>query len=65
MFNNFKHILIGILSAVIVIAVGASAYNAFASPAAPAANTDLAQYGNGNGNGERVRLPMEEVAEFR
>ena len=51
MFNNFKHILIGILSAVIVIAVGASAYNAFASPAAPAANTDLAQYGNGNGNG--------------
>ncbi|HNO32390.1 MAG TPA: DUF2202 domain-containing protein, partial [Anaerolineales bacterium] len=52
MFNNFKHILIGVLSAVIVIAVGASAYNAFASPAVPAANTtDLAQYGNGNGNG--------------
>ena len=52
MFNNFKHILIGVLSAVVVIAVGASAYNAFASPAAPAANTaDVAQYGNGNGNG--------------
>ncbi len=52
MFNNFKHILIGILSAVIVIAVGASAYNAFASPAVPAVNTnDAAQYGNGNGNG--------------
>lgn len=51
MFNNIKHILIGILSAVIVIAVGASAYNAFASPSAPTANTDLAQYGNGNGNG--------------
>jgi len=52
MFNNFKHILIGVLSAVIVIAVGASAYNAFASPAVPAVNTnDVAQYGNGNGNG--------------
>lgn len=52
MFNNFKHILIGVLSAVVVIAVGASAYNAFASPSAPTANTaDLAQYGNGNGNG--------------
>ena len=52
MFNNFKNILIGILSAVVVIAVGASAYNAFASPANPIANTaDLAQYGNGNGNG--------------
>ena len=52
MFNNFKNILIGVLSAVVVIAVGASAYNAFASPANPTANTaDLAQYGNGNGNG--------------
>ena len=52
MFNNIKHILIGVLSAVIVIAVGASAYNAFASPAAPTANTnEVAQYGNGNGNG--------------
>ena len=52
MFNNFKHILIGVLSAVVVIAVGASAYNAFASPSAPTTNAaDLAQYGNGNGNG--------------
>ncbi|MBM4427529.1 MAG: DUF2202 domain-containing protein [Chloroflexi bacterium] len=52
MFNNFKHILVGVLSAVVVIAVGASAYNAFASPAVPAVNTnDVAQYGNGNGNG--------------
>lgn len=52
MFNNFKHILIGVLSAVVVIAVGASAYNAFASPAAPVANNaNTAQYGNGNGNG--------------
>ena len=52
MFNNFKHILIGVLSAVIVIAVGASAYNAFASSATPAVSNDpAAQYGNGNGNG--------------
>lgn len=51
MFNNFKHILIGVLSAVIVIAIGASAYNAFASPAVPTTTTDLAQNGNGNGNG--------------
>ena len=52
MFNNIKHILIGVLSAVIVIAVGASAYNAFASPATPAANiNEVAQFGNGNGNG--------------
>ena len=52
MFNNFKHILIGVLSAVIVIAVGASAYNAFASSATPAVSNDpAAQDGNGNGNG--------------
>ncbi len=31
MFNNLKNIVIGVLSAVIVIAIGASAYNAFAS----------------------------------
>jgi hypothetical protein len=53
MFNNFKNLIIGVLSAVIVIAVGASAYNAYASvdstiPAAPGIAT---QYGNGNGKG--------------
>jgi hypothetical protein len=53
MFNNLKNILIGVLSAVIVIAVGASAYNAYASPdtntsTAPDAS---ALFGNGNGNG--------------
>lgn len=54
MFNNLKNILIGVFSAIIVVAVGASAYSAFASPdatqpAAPAVSTDLGQ-GNGNGN---------------
>jgi hypothetical protein len=53
MLNNLKNILIGIFSAVIVVAIGASAYTAFASPDrsetnVPAVTTD---YGNGNGNG--------------
>ena len=55
MFNNFKHILIGVFSAVVVIAVGASAYNAFAASSISTINTSdavvSAQYGNGNGNG--------------
>ena len=53
MFKNFKNLLIGILSAIIVIAVGASAYNAYASAGANTAadiNTSI-QNGNGNGNG--------------
>ena len=53
MFKNFKNLLIGILSAIIVIAVGASAYNAYASAGANTAadiNTST-QNGNGNGNG--------------
>lgn len=51
--NNLKNILIGVLSAVIVIAVGASAYNAYASPdTSTSASIDTAtQNGNGNGNG--------------
>jgi hypothetical protein len=51
--KNLKNLLVGILSAVIVIAVGASAYNAYASPdAKTAAAPDTAiQPGNGNGNG--------------
>ena len=53
MFNNLKNILIGVFSAIIVVAIGASAYTAFASPdnsetAAPSVAPD---YGNGNGNG--------------
>ena len=50
--NNLKNILIGVLSAVIVIAVGASVYNVYASPdtTTSAAIDTIAQYGNGNGN---------------
>ncbi len=53
MLNNFKNIIIGVLSAVIVIAVGASAYNAFASPNAttPAVSDTAPVTGSGNGNG--------------
>lgn len=56
MLNNFKNILIGVLSATIVIAIGASAYNALAAPKPVsvepvlAENIDMAG-GNGNGNG--------------
>lgn len=54
MFKTFKNILIGVLSAVIVIAIGASAYTAFASnPVKTAAPADApipdAGFGNGNG----------------
>jgi len=53
MLKNLKNILIGIFSAVIVVAVGASAYTAFASPdnnetTAPAV---APKFGNGNENG--------------
>ncbi len=53
MLNNLKNIIIGVLSAVIVIAVGASAYNAFASPntTTPAALDATVSTGNGNGSG--------------
>jgi hypothetical protein len=62
MFNNLKNILIGVFSAIIVVAVGASAYTAFASPGAdvapaPAADLSAGQgngYGNGNGNSNIV-----------
>ncbi len=54
MFNNLKNILIGVFSAIIVVAVGASAYTAFASPGTDHATTpvaaDYAGQGNGNGN---------------
>jgi len=51
--NNLKNILIGVLSAVIVIAVGASAYNAYASQDTNPADSPIASalFGNGNGNG--------------
>ncbi|GEM_PF-1590538 len=51
MFNNFKNILIGVFAAVIVVAVGASAYTALASPGVNDAPVTTASYGNGYGNG--------------
>lgn len=53
MFKNFKHLIVGVLSAVIVIAVGASVYNAYASRdnSTPVLTDTSAQNGNGNGNG--------------
>jgi hypothetical protein len=70
MLNNLKNILIGVFSAIIVVAIGASAYTAFASPnggeaAAPSlapdfgngngnAGTGVGQTGNGNGTGTSV-----------
>jgi len=52
MLNNLKNILIGVFSAIIVVAIGASAYTAFASPDAtqPAAPLVVADLGQGNGN---------------
>ncbi|MEW6286563.1 MAG: DUF2202 domain-containing protein [Chloroflexota bacterium] len=51
--NNLKNLIIGILSAVVVIAVGASVYNAYASPdvQTAAASDTAVQAGKGNGNG--------------
>jgi len=46
-----KNILIGILGAVIVVAIAASAYTAFASPETNAPTALNAGGGNGNGNG--------------
>jgi hypothetical protein len=52
MLNNLKNILIGVFSAIIVVAIGASAYTAFASPNGdePVAPSLAPDYGNGNGN---------------
>jgi hypothetical protein len=53
MLKNLKTLLIGIFSAIIVVAIGASAYTAMASPNAtePAAPATIQNLGNGNGNG--------------
>ncbi|MEW5828489.1 MAG: hypothetical protein AB1846_06320 [Chloroflexota bacterium] len=51
MFNNLKNILIGVFAAVIVVAIGASAYTALASPGDTSAPVTTASYGNGYGNG--------------
>jgi hypothetical protein len=51
--KNFKNILIGVLAAVVVIAVGASAYNALASSSVPETSTvtTTGNFGGGNGRG--------------
>lgn len=51
--KNFKNILIGVLAAIVVIAVGASAYNALASSSGPEPATvnTSSNFGGGNGNG--------------
>jgi hypothetical protein len=51
--KNFKNILIGVLAAIVVIAVGASAYNALASSSAPETSdvTTAGNFGGGNGRG--------------
>ena len=70
MFNNFKNILIGVLSAVIVIAIGTSAYTAFASNAtAPISTPDASVvvsngYGNGNGDGTGTDLTTIPVSDL-
>ena len=65
MFNNLKNILIGIFATIIVVAVGASAYTAFASPdvdqiPAPAAAISAGQ-GNGNGNGNGTGTSVLDI----
>ena len=66
MLNNFKNIFIGVLSAVIVIAIGASAYNAFAANGTiedpQPADIALDGYGNGNGDGTSViTIPASDL----
>ena len=53
MLNNFKNILIGVFAAIIVVAIGASAYTAFAGPGTDEANIPetTIDFGKGNGNG--------------
>jgi hypothetical protein len=63
MLNNLKTLLIGIFSAIIVVAIGASAYTALAStdttePATPATIQNL---GNGNGNGNGTGTSVLEI----
>ncbi len=54
MLKNLKHIVIGVFSAIIVVALGASAISAFASPSEDVVEpvqAAAADYGNGSGNG--------------
>jgi len=65
MLNNLKNILIGIFSAVIVVAIGASAYTAFAGanaddPTVPETAINFRQ-GNGNGNGNGTGTSVLDI----
>ncbi|GAB4505841.1 MAG: hypothetical protein Fur0043_28410 [Anaerolineales bacterium] len=68
MFKNLKNLMVGIFSAVIVIAVGASAYTALASPgvdepAAEVATENLGKGNGGNGSGTSLLdLPAGELS---
>ena len=55
MLNNLKNILIGIFSAIIVVAVGASVYTVFAGAGTdePSVPETIVDFGQGNGNGNR------------
>ena len=58
MFKTLKTLLAGILAAVIVIAIGASVYTAFAAPSTnnfSAQSQTASMNGNGNGGNERHR----------
>jgi len=64
MLNNLKNILIGVFSAVIIVAIGASAYTAFAGAGAdetsiPETTVDFGQ-GNGNGNGNNNTVAVTD-----
>ncbi|HSG43289.1 MAG TPA: DUF2202 domain-containing protein, partial [Anaerolineales bacterium] len=64
--NNLKKFLIGAISAFIVIAIGASATNAFAAPASGKGtwggfkNGDQGRYGNGTGI---TTIPTSDLSE--
>ena len=64
MLNNFKNIMIGILSAVVVLAVGASAYNAFASPDAATSVASDATPLTGSSAGADVQVTTIPVSEL-
>lgn len=58
MLNNFKHLVIGVLAAIVVVALGATAYNAFAAQGSfslPFSGSAAPASGNGGwgGNGNR------------
>ncbi len=61
--KNFKNILIGILAAVVVIAIGASAYTVLAFSSGPETGTitTTGNFGGGNGRGGNGGLGVGQV----